>query len=106
MLKLNPTLMLLVVPRLQEEGSWDEDGQGGGILPRAFDAWGWSIEELAAFTAVRQLLLVPDRDFNAVWKPPPTMARCFCSDLCVGRHTAETLQYVLSLPSVRSSQGS
>eukprot|EP00903_Cladosiphon_okamuranus_P009842 g9353.t1 len=47
-----------------EEGSWDEDGRGGGYLPRPFDRWGWTMEELAAFTAVRQLLLVPEGLFD------------------------------------------
>eukprot|EP00904_Undaria_pinnatifida_P000364 jgi/Undpi1/10328/HiC_scaffold_28.g12778.m1 len=63
---------------VNEEGSWDEDGRGGGILPRLFGAWEWSIEELAAFTAVRQLMLVPEQDFNpeealkrmAAFRPP------------------------------------
>lgn len=66
MLQLKFNCMFLIVPRLQEEGSWDEDGRGGGILPRLFGAWEWSIEELAAFTAVRQLMLVPEQDFNPV----------------------------------------
>lgn len=82
---------------MQEEGSWDEDGRGGGVLPRSFGAWGWTIEELAAFTAVRQLMLVPERDFNPVWKPPLAVPRnrgVFRSDSCV--QTAGTLHFSIS----------
>lgn len=35
-------------------------------MPREFDKWGWTMEELAAFTAVRQLLLVPEHRFKPV----------------------------------------
>lgn len=35
-------------------------------MPREFDQWGWTMEELAAFTAVRQLLLVPEKSFKPV----------------------------------------
>lgn len=48
------------------EGAWDEDGRQGGILPRPFTAWEWTMEELVAFTTVRQVLLVPDNLYSPV----------------------------------------
>lgn len=59
----------LPVCTIQEEGSWDEDGRGGGMLPRPFVMWGWTMEELAAYTTIRQLLLVPEKLFDPVNKP-------------------------------------
>ncbi|CAM9907117.1 unnamed protein product, partial [Sphacelaria rigidula] len=40
---------------VNEEGSWEEDGRRGGIQPRPLSAWDWTMDELAALTAVRQV---------------------------------------------------
>lgn len=56
---------------VNEAGSWEEDGRKGGFKPRAFSAWQWTMDELAAFTAVRQVLLVSDERFD----PLATLAR-------------------------------
>lgn len=45
-------------------------------MPRSFDSWGWSMEDLAAFTAVRQLLLVPEARFNPVRTPRVVVVFC------------------------------
>ncbi|CAM9837902.1 unnamed protein product, partial [Ectocarpus sp. 12 AP-2014] len=63
---------------VNEENSWEEDGRAGGVLPRPFDKWAWTTEELEALVAVRQLLLVPAARFNPakalermrVFRPP------------------------------------
>ncbi|CAB1103033.1 unnamed protein product [Ectocarpus sp. CCAP 1310/34] len=49
---------------VNEENSWEEDGCAGGVLPRPFDKWAWTTEELEALVAVRQLLLVSAARFN------------------------------------------
>lgn len=56
---------------VNEEGSWEEDGRKGGFKPRALSAWEWTMGELAAFTAVRQVLLVSDEHFD----PSATLTR-------------------------------
>ncbi|CAN0309802.1 unnamed protein product [Pylaiella littoralis] len=69
---------------VNEESSWEEDGRGGGIKPRPFAAWGWTTEELAAYTAVRQLLLVPEKSFDPAGAleriqafRPPTLQKAY-----------------------------
>lgn len=64
---MNPFVRMPVCV-MQEEGSWEEDGRGGGMLPRPFAMWGWTMEELATYTVVRQLLLVPEKVFDPVSK--------------------------------------
>ncbi|CAN0118809.1 unnamed protein product, partial [Ectocarpus fasciculatus] len=71
---------------VNEENSWEEDGLAGGVLPRPFDKWAWTTEELAALVAVRQLLLVPAARFNPTQAlermqvfRPPTLQKAYRS---------------------------
>ncbi|CAM9402874.1 unnamed protein product [Ectocarpus sp. 4 AP-2014] len=71
---------------VNEENSWEEDGRAGGVLPRPFDKWAWTTEELEALVAVRQLLLVPAARFNPAQAlermrvfRPPTLQKAYRS---------------------------